>query len=250
MRIREIVKNALKSVVFDACNEQLLRIERQNNELIYAQVWKDTIRDIEWVKDISSISPGRWAVGYNYLYVLTRVLEETRPHKVLDFGLGISTTLFSTYFNRMNFTDGIHTVVENNDEWKSFYSNNHKLSSCTTVYIKNLIKKNKEAIEYYAYDNISDIFMDDRKFEVISIDGPYGSDVIARRDIVDYLPMCLEKDFVIVMDDSERSGESNTILEIVDKLSSCGIKTFQGTYSGTSECTIITSESYSFLCTL
>lgn len=56
------------------------------------------MQGIEWVQDITSISPGRWAVGYNYLYVMTRVLVELRPHKVLDIGLGVLTSFFSTFF--------------------------------------------------------------------------------------------------------------------------------------------------------
>ena len=34
----------------------------QNNELIWANVWHDTKSGIEWMRDVSGLSPGRWAV--------------------------------------------------------------------------------------------------------------------------------------------------------------------------------------------
>ena len=48
---------------------ELERIKRQNLELIWARVWDDTKVDIEWLKELPGISPGRWAVGYNYIYI-------------------------------------------------------------------------------------------------------------------------------------------------------------------------------------
>ena len=50
-----------------------------NRELLWAQIWHDTAKGCEWLGEDFGVSPGRWAVGYDYLYVMTRVLEELRP---------------------------------------------------------------------------------------------------------------------------------------------------------------------------
>lgn len=250
MSLKEIIKDALKSVVYDACNERFEIIEKQNSELIFAQVWRDTIRTLEWAEHLPSLSPGRWAVGYNYLYLMTRVLEEIHPHKVLDLGLGISTSLFSSYFQSMNYCDGVHTVIENNSEWKSFYLSRHIVSESTSIFLKQLVEKEYNGKKYFAYDDLSDVLKNGTRYSVISVDGPWGSEVVSRRDIVDFLPNCLEDEFVIVIDDTDREGERHTVREIVQKLSSDGIETCIGKYKGTTDCTIITSSGYGFLCSM
>lgn len=110
-------------------------------ENLWAQTWRDTMRGIDWINDLPSISPGRWAVGYNYLYVMTRILNEIEPHKVLDVGLGVSTTLFSTYFRNHIFEDGMHMVIEHDASWIDFYLNKHKSSDYTTIRKQDLVRK-------------------------------------------------------------------------------------------------------------
>ena len=246
--IKQIIKKAIKASVYEAIGERLEWIENQNSELIYAQVWKDTMQGIEWAQDIPSISPGRWAVGYNYLYVMTRVLEELRPHKVLDIGLGISTSFFSTYFRHMNYEDGIHTVIEQDTSWRDFYLQKHPISKATHIYTSDLEIKNINGKDYYAFGDISNIVAG-KKYDVISIDAPWGSDELSRRDILDYIPQCLEEEFVIIMDDTNRRGELTTLKEIENILRMMNVEFAVGTYRGTTECTVITSKKLGFLCT-
>lgn len=224
-------------------------IKRQNEELIWAQVWKDTKNGIEWMQDLPSISPGRMAVGYNYLYIMTRILNELRPHCVLDIGLGISSTLISHYFLKVHPTDGMHTVIEHDQAWVDFYTQNHELPACSEIIVEPCITKTYKNQPYKAYKDLKSR-IGTQKYSVISIDGPNGSPEYSRRDILELLPDILEDNFVIVMDDSERSGEKRTIEDIQRVLENHGIASCVGEYVGLKTDCVIASESNKFMCSL
>ena len=89
-------------------------------------------------------------------------------------------------------------------------------------------------------------------FDLISIDAPLGGDMkeYARIDVLKLLPDCLGENFVIMIDDSQRSGEINTIKEMENRLNACQIKYCIGRYKGDNECTLICAASESFLITM
>ena len=82
---------------------------RHASEAVWAQIFNNTISESLWLKD-KTFSPGRWAVGYPYLYVMYRVLNETRPKRILELGLGQSTRMIAQY--AAAFQDVEHIVVE------------------------------------------------------------------------------------------------------------------------------------------
>ncbi len=226
--------------------DYLKRIENTNYDLMWARVWDDTRRGIRWLDDLPSISPGRWAVGYNYIYVMTRVLDAVEPCKVLEMGLGISSTLISCYFRGSSAESHKHTIIEHNKEWIDFYTKKNSLSDCTDIVLTNCEEKVYKKHKYYAYENFKNI-IGSEKYEVISIDGPYGSDRYSRRDIVECLPEILDEKFVIIMDDTHRKGEQDTLKEIESVLAQNSIKYIYAWYPGLTGCSLICSEDYSFL---
>lgn len=227
----------------------LKNIEKQNQELLWARVWNDTCRGIEWIKDLPGISPGRWAVGYNYVYIMTRILDCIEPHAVLDLGLGISSTLISAWFRYSQYEDGCHTIVEQDKQWAEFYLKKYPLSPSSKLIITECVEKNYKGKKINAYKDFKKS-ISGNKYNVISIDGPWGSEHYSRRDIVPLLPDILTKDFAIIMDDSNRIGEKETVEEIINILEKNGIKTEMGLYHGETDCTLICSSDYKFLCTL
>lgn len=114
---------------------------KQNYELIWCETWHDTMRGMEWIQELPSVSPGRWAVGYNYMYVMTRILDAMKPHHVLDLGLGVSTQLFSTYFSYFGYDDGLHLIAEHDENWIKFYEIEKGLSPASTIKRQKLVKK-------------------------------------------------------------------------------------------------------------
>lgn len=224
-------------------------LQNQNYELIWAKTWDDTKRGIEWMEHLPGISPGRWAVGYNYLYVMTRILNEKEPHEVLDLGLGISSTLISHYFEYKNFEDGCHTIVEHDKQWAEFYAIRHTLFSQSKINVLKCVEKEHNHSKYNAYDDLGKV-VNGRKYDVISIDAPKGSEKYSRRDVLEFLPNILNPSFVIVIDDAQRHGERMTIAEIEEILTKNNIEFCQGVYPGMTDLCVITSTDNKFLCTM
>lgn len=243
--IKDIVERKYK-MILSKIREFLKELRGGNRELLWAQIWNDTRRGIEWLGDDFGVSPGRWAVGYDYIYVMTRVLEEIRPHKVLDIGLGISTSLISEYFDYYKYVDGEHIVVEHDSRWVEVYTNRHKLSNSTIIKQRKLVKKN----QCYMYDNFSDLVYG-KIFNVISIDGPFGgTGRYSRIDILTQIPSILDNEFVIVMDDMQRLGEQNTFAEVQSILKQHGIAYAAGIYAGEKAVGVIVSANNKFICTM
>ena len=105
------------------------------------------------------------------------------------------------------------------------------------------------ACKYTAFVDIGKIIKN-KKYDVISIDGPKGSDYYSRRDIIEFIPDVLEKSFVILIDDSHREGEKTTIRDIKKVLEEAKIEYNSATYTSLKNCHIITSKDNSFLCSL
>lgn len=234
-------------VSYSDAKAYLRSMKGQADEIVWAKVWDDTQKGIKWIEDLPSISPGRWAVGYNYIYVLTRILNDGKPHKILDLGLGISSTIISHYCSKN--TEMIHDIVEQDIDWSNFYKNNKEISQFTTIHILECLEKEYKGniINYY---NAFESVVNNKKYDLISIDGPKGSDRFSRRDIVDYIPEILAEDFIILMDDTNRIGEKDTIEEIKNKLESNNIEFYEGTYESVKNCNVIASKNNRFFCSL
>lgn len=229
--------------------EKIKKIEGTGDELLWARIWDDTCKGIDWITDLPSISPGRWAVGYNYIYVMTRVLDSIRPHSVLDLGLGISSSLISCYFKFFDYEDGLHTIIEQDENWVKFYTQINKLPDTSEIHVCECVEKSYKDCKIYAYKDFANV-VKNKKYSVISIDGPWGSDRYSRRDIIEVLPDILEDSFVIILDDTNRRGEKDTIKEIEQILRLNNIEFVNGWYSGLTDCNLICSKSLRFLQTL
>lgn len=234
---------------FSSLREDIIK---QNDELIWSEVWHDTIKGIKWWdNDIPSISPGRWAVGYNYLYVMTRILNDFTPLRILEFGLGISTTLISKYFSTISETKNCyHMVMEHDDDWINFYVKSHPISCTTKIRKQKLItEKLTDGRILYRYQDISKDVLG-MNFQVISIDAPFGGDMNSRADILKFLPEILDDEFVIIIDDANRKAEKETVEKIRFSLSESNIETAYAVYRGMTDVAVIASQGNRFLCSL
>ena len=228
---------------------QMRQLQGSMDDLSYARVWEDTCRDIDWLQDLPGISPGRWAVGYNYIYVMTRILNELRPRSVLELGLGISTTLISNYFRHHQEDRSEHITIEQDSGWRDFYVKNHQIPDCTDIRIVPVVHREKDGQVFEAYEDLHPI-IGGKKFSVISIDGPHGATYFARRDLLPYIPVILPEKFVIVMDDAQRPGEQRTIADLLRKLKAANIEFTIGYYKGSKYCAVITSKNLWQFCSL
>ena len=223
--------------------------KRSAAEAVWAEVFNNTIQNSIWLKNIN-FSPGRWAVGYQYLYALYRVLDEARPQRILDLGLGQSSRMLAQYAAAHCKVE--HVIVEHDPEWISFFQNNFSLPANSHV-----VQLEREMVTYNDADSVR-VFKDfaqkftGRKFDLISIDAPLGADMkqYARIDVLGILPDCLLDNFVIMLDDSERPGETNTLKEMEKKLKEHGIAYRKGRYSGAKDMTVLCSENWAFFASM
>lgn len=224
-------------------------IRNINKEILWAENFNNTVSGSEWLKD-KSFSPGRWAVGYQYLYAVYRILNTVKPKKILELGLGQSTKLLSQYAKTNK--EVKHIVVEHDQEWIDFYKKENEVAENTEILkIEREYRKYKNDDKVLAFKNFKEI-LQGQKFDFISIDAPLGANakIYARVDVLEILPECLEEDFVMVIDDYNRNGEKNTVNEIERILKEHNISYCKGIYYGEKECMVISSEKLKFVCSM
>ena len=235
-----------QNALIDQVNRQSVISSRNASEAVWAEIFNNAITGSEWLTG-TAFSPGRWAVGYPYLYVMYRVLNEVHPRNILELGLGQSTRMIAQY---AAYYKARHQIVEHDPEWIEFFARSFKLSpSSSIVTLDRELVPYKEAEAVRVFKDFSKTFAG-QHFDFISIDAPLGSDVYSRIDVLQLLPDCLVEDFVIMLDDCERPGENHTWEEMKRMLDRHGIKYSVGAYPGKKDCRIMSSESLKFVCSL
>ena len=190
---------------------------RNTNELIWAQNFNSVTENSSWLVD-RRFAAGRWAVGYQYLYAVYRILEETHPQSILELGLGQSTKLLGQYVSSEK--NAMHRVTEHDPNWIEAFRAEYPLSDHTELVQLTLEKRefreDKSVLVYKGFQEA----LSDRKYDFISVDAPFGgqAEVYARIDILDLIPDCLEERFVIIVDDYNRQGERNMLKVLEEKL--------------------------------
>lgn len=245
--VKEVLSNS--SAFFADTKKQLSVITKASNESVWGAVYHDAILNSDWLKD-KKIFPGRWAVGYQYLYPLYRILDEFQPKRILELGLGQSTRVIGQYVEAQDAVE--HIIIEHDSEYAEKFKQNFALSNRSKLQIMELTKKTlDEDDSITAYRDFSET-LKNRKFDLISIDGPFGypTKKYARIDVLEMIPDCLEPEFVIMMDDYNRAGEKHTFNVMQKKLEEAGIECFRGVYSGNKDTGVLVSKNNRFLCTM
>lgn len=223
--------------------------EKISREALWAHIYSDTVKQSKWFND-SSVSPGRWAVGYPFLYVLYRVLEQLEPKSILEMGLGQSTKMITQYV--AHHEDVKHTVVEQDSEWVRFFEEENQVALNTNICVLEC-----EMVPYHNADEVR-VYKGFKEavggntYDIICIDAPSaeGMDKYSRIDVLSILPDGLNDQFVILLDDCNRIGEGNTAEEISNVLTTCGVDFAVGKYQGEKLFYIWVSRDLEFLCTL
>lgn len=207
----------------------------------------DLARGIDWMHNLS-ITAGGWAVGYHYMYVMLRILLNKKPNMILEMGLGQSSKILATY---QKSTKCHYDVIEQDEGWYQFFKSEFNLSEDINVYIRPVeqVYNAKYEVRVNIYADFNSI-ISDKKYELISIDGPWGSEMLSRIDILSNIPQCLEKSFCIMLDDYERDGEKNMIFELENLLQNNQIEYHKAVYRGDKEFCLITSKDNHYLCSL
>ncbi|MFV0527878.1 MAG: hypothetical protein ACK5MN_04010 [Lachnospiraceae bacterium] len=219
------------------------------NEIVWSEVFKDTISGSTWLAN-KSFSLGRWAAGYPFLYALYRTIDSVKPVSILELGLGQTTKMMAQYVAQHKEVQ--HIVVEHDASWIDFFKTETEVSERTGILHLELgemsFKSDDKVVCYQSFNE----HLQGKKFDLICVDGPFGyaADVYARMDILSLLPECLSKSFCIFVDDADRRGEQNTIYEICTLLSEHQIPYKRGHYAGSKRTEIVVSLDNAFLCSM
>ena len=249
INLEEIDKRV--SALANFVHQEIANTNAMLEEIYWSQIYNNTISESKWLLN-KTISPGRSAIGYNFLYVLYRVLDEMRPKSILELGLGQSTKLTSQFagYNKTQ-----HVVVEHDQTWADFFKNSwNKLSNFTSIVVTDLLTKELNGNKYYAYKDFDKLISSrGLNYSLILIDGPFGGGgVLSRRDTLPLIPQILEKDFVIMIDDCGRPGEIKLVHDLKNKLSEHFIDYAEGFYKGVNkkDLFVIVSKNLKFLTSL
>ena len=219
------------------------------------------VEDIQWGLRLQSLCmgskwfrggayPGGWAVGFPFLCVLYRVLDEFKPASILELGLGQSTKMTTSYMKSgLNTEAKVHFIVEHDKEWAEFMKNSVDFIKSKLILLP-LVQKEYKGSTGMSYDKFSDV-TGIEKYELILIDGPFGSEgEFSRVDILSIVPNCLADNFVIMVDDTERRGEKNMCNELCKILKKKNIDYVSSDYGGVKNFMVIASKSRRFACSM
>jgi ribosomal protein RSM22 (predicted rRNA methylase) len=119
---------------------QSMESTRYASEAVWAETFNNTIAGSTWLKN-TAFAPGRWAAGYPVLYVMYRVLNEVRPKRILELGLGQSTRMIAQYAASHEGVE--HFVVEHDPDWIAFFQNDFELSPRSQI-----VQLDREMVPY------------------------------------------------------------------------------------------------------
>jgi 16S rRNA G966 N2-methylase RsmD len=227
--------------------ENTQKLLMENN---WCNVFNSAIRGNVWFYDVP-LNVGRWAGNYSFFYVLFRILNDTKPLKILELGLGESTKMIQAYIKNYNQTSSC-TSIEHSLEWIEV----KKKSGISEKYINIVQVELAEEIvnecQTIRYSNLVEVLSERKeKYNLIIIDGPLGSDCFSRSNIIDIVQNGLLNDeFIIIMDDVNRKGEQETSQVLINFLNKRGYIFHVGHYSGEKDQLIIVSKELKYLTSL
>lgn len=210
------------------------------SEVIWANVYHDSIRGMKCLDDLS-LNIGRWAGNYSFFYILKRILIEIQPDSILELGLGESSKFISTLINK-GIVNSTHLIVEHDKKWIEAFNSNFELTNKSKILNLKIEEKKALKLNYLGYKDIEEI---PENFVLYIIDGPFASKNFSRFDIVKLAEKFdAHKDFIIIMDDYNRTGEKETVKELLAVLKRKNISVKSKNYDGIKSQLVITTKRY------
>lgn len=214
-------------------------------EILYAQRFNNTITDSEWLRH-QNFSPGRWAVDYSFLFVLFKILNSMRPTNVIEFGLGQSSKMihqYASYYQK----DAI--TIEHDKDWVDFFQKDKQGDYDINIKLMDLEMVNYKDTETRTYAEIEE-YCKGNKYDLIVVDGPFGSEYYSRSQIINLAKENFARTFCVIIDDTHRIGEKETISELFNVLDNQRIDYCHKTYKSIKSFTVVCSKNLRFLTTL
>ena len=210
-------------------------------EIEWAHIFHDSIRGNKPIEELA-LNIGRWAGNYSFFYVLNRILSEYKPAKILDLGLGESSKLISVYLNHL-LANSSHVIVEHDLAWIDSFNARFSLTDRSTLIHCPLKKIQINGFDSFSYDRFEERV--NERFDLYIVDGPFGSDRFSRYNIMSLVSQFdVHDEFIIIMDDTNRQGEGDTLEAIKEALRKKGILFFSDNYVGNKTNSLIVTKKY------
>ena len=180
-------------------------------EAIYRDLF---VRELAKLDIDDRFFPVGGAANYSLLYTILRIGAEYRPARVLDIGAGQSSLLWDDLARKG--LAGAVLTLESDPGWGARIGAQVEHE----IIITPLREENIAGISSRTYD--WEAIRQRGPFDVIVCDGPIGLPRHSRRGVLSLIDTSLPGDFIVVLDDAERSGEQDTIEAIHVRLQSLG----------------------------
>ena len=236
----------------------------RTRDLHAAEVFHDRILNSAWFVS-QRLSPGNYAVDYGFLKTLYNILNSMHPRNILEFGLGQSSKLVHQYAAHFH---AEAVTCENSDDWIDFFFQSESGSGAirSSIHPKNptivdsslgypvkIRRLPLEKIKIHnacttSYGGLETAFHD-LSFDFILVDGPYGEERFSRPQIISLAESNLAERFCILMDDTQRPGEQETLKEVQAVLCRRKVPFVMETLAFSKSHTLILSPSLRFLAT-
>ncbi len=182
------------------------RVDRTLDEILMAEVFRDTIRGCAWLEG-ESFSPRGAAANYSLLYLTFRILDECRPRSILELGAGQTTRMTARYVAHSN-PEASLDVVDEDQDWLTHLGSRLPQSPSIRYRHSPTRMRSRQGFEVPCYAELPEA-----RYDFLIVDGPHGSPHYSRSGVLDALPW-LSDSFVLLIDDFERTGERETAAEI------------------------------------
>lgn len=242
------LKNTYSSINYSA--KKLNDLEKYIKEINWANVFNSSITGSVWLSGLS-LNVGRMAANYSLLYILYRILNEVKPAAILELGLGETTKLFQEYLKNHN-VNAYCMTVEHNQEWIDRKLKDGVKTEYIDILKLDIEEKLLEGNKTLAYKDFKKSLLENgKKFDLVLVDGPLGSQTFSRYNIVELVEGDLiNNEFIIILDDFNREGEKQTFEKLKEAFGKKNIKYSSRVYSGVKDQVIVVSDNYKFLTTL
>jgi len=170
-------------------------------EIVYREL---LLRDLKCLGIEDVFYPVGSAANHGLLYAITRSFQEFLITSVLELGCGQSTLLLDALNRRQNEPISIRSVDED-ETW----ADRVRASVSHEVVVAKLAPK---TIRGHAIRHYGDGYFERTKaYDLIIVDGPIApprQDPLARLGCLEVIETSLASDFIVIVDDAERKGES------------------------------------------
>ncbi len=203
-----MVVEFIKSRLNDYFNNNVLPdVRGQLSDLMYQQLFDLQCRNAGIRNEFYPVGA---AASHSLMYLLTRMLGEFQFEAIVELGSGQTTQLIE----RMK-RGARHVCYEHDPIWHGM------MRDAFNQIDSRLRPLQRRETHGVGYDGYSDPELG--PFDFLLVDGPPGVDSYSRFSCVEWIDANSYEEFVIIIDDAERSGEQDTIRFISELLNKRGL---------------------------